>query len=172
MRSSIRSLALLTALFALPSFAQVDVNVGGTKVKVDDKGTSVDVGGAHEDKPGATPATPASPAAPAAKKAKDKVAKIEGVGVQQELVCEKDGLQRIEVSGTTARLTIKGACKELSVTGASNEIALEYIEKIEVTGASNVVRYLGADAKKKKKKTQLKVTGVDNKVEQLKPAAG
>lgn len=171
MRSSIRSLALLTALFALPSFAQVDVNVGGTKVKVDDKATSVDVGGAPADKPGAAPATPATPATPAAKK-KEKVAKIEGVGVQQELVCEKDGLQRIEVSGTTARLTIKGACKELSVTGASNEIALEFIQKIEVTGASNVVRYLGADAKKKNKKTQLKVTGLDNKVEQVKPAAG
>lgn len=169
---SMTSLALLAALFALPAAAQVDIKVGGTEVKVDASGSKIDVTTAsgHE---AHSKSSPPPAAAEGVKKGKDKVAKIEGVGVAQELVCEKSGLQKIEVTGTTAKVTVKGECKELEVTGAQNEIVMEFVEKVHVTGANNVVKYKGAVAdEKKKKKTQVKVTGSDNKVDQIKPAAG
>jgi hypothetical protein len=55
--------------------------------------------------------------------------------------CQGDGVDSVQVTGSSDMLTITGHCGSLQVTGSSNSITIDSVQSIQFTGNSNSVLY-------------------------------
>ncbi|MBN1208712.1 MAG: DUF3060 domain-containing protein [Myxococcaceae bacterium] len=93
----------------------------------------------------------------------DSVIEINGVGRKQTIRCGPKS--RVEINGTSHRLTLTGECEHVAVHGTSNKVKVEAAATIEVHGTNNAVtweRGVGAE------KPKVSRSGLNNKVSQKK----
>lgn len=160
------------ALLLAPTMAvaqgtvRVRSGAGGASVEVrDGRGASVDVSTETEEvrtvrRESERPVPPRPPPAPppAAPSAPREIS-VEGVGRQLELRCE--GGEQVRIDGTDHRIALEGECGGLELTGSGNQVRLEAVASIRVTGVSNTVAYRRAVAAKSPRTS---VEGVDNRI--------
>jgi Protein of unknown function (DUF3060) len=82
-----------------------------------------------------------------------------GVGGGASYECQAG--ESIGVDGMQQKLQLRGACDKLDISGVSNQISIEQVAAIDVSGTSNVVRY-GSNASGAK--PAINASGVGNTV--------
>jgi len=119
-------------------------------------GGAFDPGAGVDDSP-----TPVAPTPPIGQPTRTAAAPGEQISVSGfdrdiEIACESC---IVTVSGKSNRVTITGHCAALTVSGVQNEVILDSVDSIGVSGIENRVNYNGGDP-------EVRQSGFDNVVEQ------
>lgn len=93
----------------------------------------------------------------------DGTLEISGSGSKETHRCGPN--TEVDISGASNVVTLTGECKRVSVSGSSNEVKVEAVGSIDVTGTSNNVTWKRGLGKAKPKVSR---TGIGNKVSQEK----